>query len=85
VAWLAALRAPHTGMIPAVKPAPEPIPAPAPAPEPTPAPEPERSVRHEVAEEPSDTDTGRHHRVDGSAVSVSELLARHRDDDRIND
>ncbi|MDH6677218.1 putative membrane protein YdfJ with MMPL/SSD domain [Rhodococcus sp. LBL1] len=85
VAWLAALRAPHTGMIPAVKPAPAPIPAPAPAPEPTPAPEPERSVRHEVAEEPSDTDTGRHHRVDGSAVSVSELLARHRDDDRIND
>ncbi len=76
VAWLAALRAPHTGMIPAVKPGP--------APEPTPAPEPEPPARYEVAEESSDTDTGRHHRVDGATVSVSELLARHRDDDSVD-
>ncbi|RVW09389.1 MMPL family transporter [Prescottella agglutinans] len=81
VAWLAALRAPHTGMIPAVKPEP----TPAPEPEPTPEPEPEFSAWHTSDEEPSDTDTGRHHRVDGTAVSVSELLARHREDDQVRD
>ncbi|MGF7120297.1 MULTISPECIES: MMPL family transporter [unclassified Rhodococcus (in: high G+C Gram-positive bacteria)] len=84
VAWLAALRAPNTGVMPVVKPAaaepaPAPEPRPAPAPEPVPAPEP--AARHGANDDLSDTDTGRHRRGDGVAVSVSELLARHRDDD----
>ncbi|NKS35801.1 MMPL family transporter [Rhodococcus hoagii] len=76
VAWLAALRAPNTAAMPAVQVPPQPEKTPT---ENSAAPRSETPA--ESGPDEADPENPGRHRSGDKAVSVSELLARHRDDD----
>ncbi|RVW01765.1 MMPL family transporter [Rhodococcus spongiicola] len=71
LAWLASLKAPDPGARPTMRPTPEPQQEPDPEPQ---------ARRGRAAGSSNPEHPGRHRRGDGVAVSVSELLARNRDD-----